>query len=216
MAIADTAVLSEIQLAMLEPTVDGGVTWTSTMWTAAEVLGYLNQRQNRFLKESCLLAAWTTIAVSAGQLRPALPDDWVATVRVAWKGSGALTYLKLPRADSWSADNGVPTWPSTTAVRPKVYMDAETPTLELQLAPAPTGAGTLSLYYVSTAAPGLDGLGELFIVPDEFVPYVKWGVLADMLSKVGRAMDPERAAYGEARFAEGVAIAKQWVTGGLW
>lgn len=204
--------MSEIQSALLEPTIDGGATWTSSMWTQAEVLQYINQRQDRFLKESQLLTSWTTVAVSAAQQRPALPDDWVATVRVSWLPSGGTTYVNLPRADSWSADNGSPTWASTTATRPVVYMDSETPTLQVQLAPAPTGAGTLSLYYISVGNL-LDGTGEIFDLPDEFIPYLKYGVIADMLTKLGRVQDAQRASYCEQRFAEGVELAKSWISG---
>lgn len=211
MSFTDKALMSEIQASLLEPTIDGGVTWTSGMWTAAEVLQYINQRQDRFLKESQLLTSWTTTAVAPGQLRPALPTDWVATVRVSWRGSGA-TFVNLPRADSWSADNGQPTWASATAGRPTVYMDSETPTLSLQLAPAPTGAGTLSIYYVSVGN-NLDGTGEIFDLPDEFIPYLKYGVIADMLTKLGRVQDAGRATYCEQRFDEGVELAKSWISG---
>ncbi len=215
MSVTDQAFLSEIQAAMLEPTVDGGVTWTSSMWTAAEVLQYVNQRQDRFLKESGLLTAWTTFAVSAGQLHPsfaAAAPDWVATVRLSWKGTGDLTFVVLPRGDSWSADNGVPTWPTTTATRPQIYMDGETNTLQMQLAPAPTGAGTLSMYYVSVGNT-LDGTGEIFNTPDEFIPALKYGVMADMLTKLGRTQDGVRAGYCETRFEEGVVLAKGWISG---
>lgn len=217
MAYTDQNLMSEIQAAMLEPTIDGGMTWTSGMWTQTEVLQYINQRQDRFLKESQLITSWTTIAVTAGQLRPALPTDWIATVRVSWNGTGnpvapGSTYIQLPRADSWSADNGVPTWPSVTATRPSVYMDSETPTLFLQLAPAPTGIGTLSLYYISVGN-NLDGSGEQFDTPDEFMPYIRYGVMSDMLTKLGRIQDANRAAYCEMRFEEGVELAKSWITG---
>jgi len=212
MSVTDQQLLSEVQLAMLEPTVDGGVTWTSGMWTAAEVLQYVNQRQDRFLKETGLLTSWTTIPVNAAQLRPALPSDWVATVRISWQGTGGLTFVVLPRADSWSADNGVPTWPTVTATRPTVYMDSETPTLQVQLAPAPTGSGTLSLYYISVGNT-LDGTGEIFNTPDEFIPALKYGVMADMLTKLGRTQDGLRAQYCEERFAEGVELAKSWISG---
>jgi len=211
MAYTDQALMSEIQAALLEPTIDGGVTWTSTMWTQAEVLQYINQRQDRFLKESQLLISWAQIAVTAAQLRPALPVDWVATVRASWLGSGS-TYVNLPRADSWSADNGLPLWATATATRPTVYMDSETPTLALQLAPAPTGPGTISLYYVSLGNT-LDGSGEIFNTPDEFIPYLKYGVIADMLTKLGRLADVPRAAYCEMRFEEGVELARSWVSG---
>jgi hypothetical protein len=91
-------------------------------------------------------------------------------------------------------------------------MDSETPTLQVQLAPAPTGAGTLSLYYISVGNT-LDGTGEIFNTPDEFVPFLKYGVLADMLMKLGRVQDGVRAGYCENRFQEGIELAKSWISG---
>ena len=54
----------------------------------------------------------------------------------------------------------------------------------------------------------LTGLGVKFTVPDECVPAIKWGVIADMLSKIGRAHDPERAAWAEQQYQEGVEATK--------
>ena len=36
MAFTDQQLLAELQRLMLEPTVDGGLTWTSTLWTLTE------------------------------------------------------------------------------------------------------------------------------------------------------------------------------------
>lgn len=212
MSITDQQILSEIQQAMAEPVVDGGVTWTSTMWSATEVLNYLNQRQDRFLKESLILISWTTLSVNAAQQAVSMPVDWISTERISWQGTGGSTFVRLPKSDSWEADNAIPTWRTVTATRPQLAFDSALQTLILLLAPAPTGAGTLSFYYCSIGDP-LTGLGNVFTVPDEFVPYIKWGVLADMLNKPGtRVGDADRAQYCEMRFEEGVTLAKSWLS----
>lgn len=43
--------------------------------------------------------------------------------------------------------------------------------------------------------------------PDDFCPAIKYGVMADMLSKVGRGQDLVRAAYCESRYQEGLEAA---------
>jgi hypothetical protein len=49
--------------------------------------------------------------------------------------------------------------------------------------------------------------------PNDFTPAIKYGVLADMLSKVGRGQDLTRAAYCESRYQEGVEAAKIMLSG---
>lgn len=45
-------------------------------------------------------------------------------------------------------------------------------------------------------------------IPNIFYPYVKYGVMADMLSKEGEGQDMVRAKYCEDRFQEGIELAK--------
>lgn len=49
--------------------------------------------------------------------------------------------------------------------------------------------------------------------PNDFTPAIKYGVLADMLTKVGRGQDLIRAAYCESRYQEGVEAAKIMLAG---
>lgn len=51
------------------------------------------------------------------------------------------------------------------------------------------------------------------VVPGEFSAAIKYGVMADMLSKVGRGQDPIRAAYCESRYQEGVEAAAMMLAG---
>ena len=209
--IADSAVLEEIQYHLLEAP-DLGVSWTDGLWSTAEVVGYANQRQQRFLKEAPVLFGRANITDS-GTISQTLPSDWAVTNRLVWVDNDG-TWTELPRVDHRELDLSLSTWPTGTAAKPQIYTDADTPTLTIQVAPIATNTGYFQITYVPIT-PALDGTGggSLFLVPEEFVPAIKYGIMADMLGKTGRAYDPQRAAYCEARFGEGVRAARSMIGG---
>jgi len=82
MAFTDQQIEQQIQYTVIEPP-DLGATWPSGLWTAAEVVDYLNQRQHRFLKDTHLQIGLANIPVTQGTSLYDLPDDWI-------DGQGAL------------------------------------------------------------------------------------------------------------------------------
>ncbi len=205
----DQQILTQIQNTMIEPA-DGGATWLSGLWTAAEVVNYLNQRQNRFLKDSQMQFGLANIDAVEGTLQYDLPDDWITTLRVVWIDIDGST-RELIRSNRWEADNGIPTW-TIVAGPPIIYMDVDTPVLTIKVAPLPDVDGVIQVQYVPLAGT-LTGTGEPFTIPDEFIPAIKYGALADMWNKVGRAMDPDRAMYCQQRYMLGVEVAKMLLHG---
>ena len=198
MSLTDQDLLSTVQLQLLEPD-DHGQSWPSGLWQRDEVLVAANERQNRLLKDTLLLAGLAIIdPVAVGQHRVTLPDDWMRTVGLLWLGNDG-TVRELPRSSSFEADHVIRTWEATNQTAPLVYMDDETPLLQIQIAPAPSVAGRIGLVYIPTAI-DLTGNGEFLIVPDELEHAIRYGLLADLLSKDGRGRDAERAAYCEDRF----------------
>lgn len=201
--MTDQELLTEIQHALLEPP-DGGATWPSGLWTQAEVLSAANMAQDLLLKRTQLLIGQVTLPVTAGVARVALPDDWLATWQVVWRGSDG-TVRELIRSDQFQADHAQPAWPSTLDT-PEVYFDHDQALLQIQLAPIPDIDGDLDVFYVP-AGVTLDATGENLTVPDELAPSLKFGLLADLLGKDGRGKSPERAAYAQGRFDLGIDVA---------
>lgn len=208
--VADNAVLEEIQYHMLE-TPDLGVTWTDALWTQAEVLQYANQRQERFLKEAPVLLGRAEI-VNSGVLAQPLPEDWMYTYRLVWKDDDG-TRTELTRVDHHELDASLATWPTGTAAKPQVYADTDMSTLSIHVVPIPTNGGEFEIVYVPSAPPLIGDGTALFMVPEEFVPYIKYGIMADMFSKNGRAHNAEMATYCEARFQEGIQMVLTMVGG---
>lgn len=206
----DQEVLSQIQRLMIE-TVDNGVTWSSGLWTVNEVIGYLNEVQRRFIKNTGVVHKRdTSIAVVAGTKTYTLPADFIFNVRVIFKISGR--YIEIPRADSMQADLSLPSWRGTNAVRPQAYTDGDNPTLQIQIMPATTANGSLELVYCYLAA-ALSNSGVALTVPDEFVPAIMYGTMELMLRKLGRGQDIDRAEYCSIRYQEGEIAAELMLSG---
>lgn len=214
MAITDQTILAEMQRVTLEGVGDLGATWPSGMWTLAEVLGYLNQRQQRFLAATGLVWTRTETAITLNQANQATPAAWIATVLNAYK-SGAGVYTELRKLSAQELDYILPSWPGSSAVAPKGYYEVDGDTQTTYVVPIPTDAGSaIERYYVAMAATLTQTPAVNFGVPDEFVPTIKYGALADMFSKVGQANNPVLAEACEARWAEGVALGTLMATEG--
>lgn len=202
MAVTDADALIEVLGKVLE---DNG--FSSGLWTAAEVAAYFNDRQNRFNRDTKLMLATMDVPVAAAAVNVALPVDWIATQRAAWKDTASGIVTPVERSSRLAALLGLGSVGAPTT--PILMDDQSGGTLTAELYPVPAADGILKLLYASVlealhfdpAAP------DIFDVPDDFVPYICYGVLADMLSKDGRGRDLFRAAYAEGRYAEGVAIA---------
>lgn len=211
MAITDQQVLGEIQDHLLEPN-NSGASWASNKWTFDEVVALADSREKQFVKESGILLKHAALSVVLPQVtRHALPDDWIATQRAVWV-SVASAYTEIPRSDTWESTNSIAQWTFNAVYVPQLYTDGESQTLTLMTMPPVDASGQIQILYVYLSAT-LTGLGVNFTVPDEFVPCIKWGIMEDMLSKVGRAMDPIRAAYCGARYREGVEAARIMIAG---
>lgn len=203
MAVTDIALLTAIQYHVVEPNPDGGVTWALGDWTAATVINYLNQRQDRFLRETGIVVQRdSSVNTVPNVSRYELPDTLLQINRVSWEGPTA-TITELPRADTWQFDHGYADWTYNTAARPQLYTEYETPQRVIEIAPASYDNGVIHLLYVA-AGETLSNTGVTFTVPDECVPILMWGTLADMLSESARVQDAQRATYCEARYHMGV------------
>lgn len=200
-------IYSEIQRHLLENPIDDGVTWS--LWTIAEVSGYLTQRINRFMVDSGLIRERRSVAAAAGQVEVDLPADTLEVMRTVWN-TGAVRGV-LIRSDKWALDNGLVGWQSTTGT-PEYYVEEANTALAVMVAPPPALAGTLELVIIASPPVVRDRCYPLPL-PAIFTPYLKWGVLADMLSKEGEAQDPERSEYCESRYQEGVELAKLFFAG---
>lgn len=205
--ITDQTILSSVQLSLLEPDTKGA-SYQSGIWSSTQVIQYLNDRQRRFLSESGVSMMVAYQAGQSNQFRYSIPQNVIDLRRVAWANEAdPMAYTELPRATGWEMDHGVTNWPTKTDTRPQIYMEDHLPSLTIAVNPVPTDAGEMEI--IATAQ-GLqvDGSGIFLSVPDDYTPYLAWGVRADMLVGEYEGNDPKRAQHCEDRFAEGIELAR--------
>ena len=210
--VTDTDLLKSCEYHLLEngnANADG-TTFLTSIWTPTKLVAWANDRQMRFLKETSLIVSRATVASFASQNRYALPTDCISNLRVAFENTSG-TIISLTRSDTWQLDSALNDW-ETTAGTPVAWQESETPTLEFDVAPAPEDAGELTLLYVALSTL-LTGAGVVLSIPDEWAPYITWGILADALASDGEGCDPPRAAYAESRFNEGIELARVTLRG---
>jgi len=205
--VTDQTILSSVQLSLLEPDTQGA-SYQSKIWTSAQVIQYLNDRQRRFLSESGVSVMVAYQAGQSNQFRYSIPQNVIDLRRVAWANeTDPMAYTELPRATGWELDHGVTGWPTKTATRPEVYMEDYLPSLTIAVNPTPTDAGEMEII-ANAQGTQVDGSGMFLSVPDDYTPYLAWGVRADMLVGEYEGNDPKRAAHAESRFQEGIELAR--------
>lgn len=106
-------------------------------------------------------------------------------------------------------DNTNATWPSAQDDFPSEWREDEMVPKRIQITPIPNVSGTIDL--LGTQLPsnitGISGTTTVEIVPDSFVPYLKYGILAQIFTQDGECKDMNKAQYCQARYAEGIGLA---------
>ena len=215
-SITDRQLYNSMQYTLLE-TPNNGASYGSGLYTAAEVASRTNQRLDLFNKLTAIHAKNNvTDAVTANVRNQTLTNlvDLVDMLEVSYKPTS--TWNVLPPGSATEADSFLGDQVGSDAAQslPFFYAIEVAPLLEICLYPPPSSAGTLRMAYVPT----LDNLsttpdGTTIRLPDDFTPFIKFGVLADLFNKSGEAYDPVRAQLCEALFQLGVQTAQSWVSG---
>jgi hypothetical protein len=201
-------VLSEVQRHLLEPIIDGGVSWQ--LWTQTEVEQALLLRLNRFLLETGIVRKEATYTAGAFDGTTTVDQDVLEIRRVQWRYSD---YRKRPRnlmrIDTKQADQGHVDWDEVNeAQEPYAYIeDPSHESMMIRACPLPDDNGQLGVRYVPYATVNFAGCGRLPI-PRMFTWVVKWGLIADLLKKEGEANDPLRASAAEEIYRNGIGLVK--------
>lgn len=212
--VTDQQVLNEIQYHTME-TPNDGASMSTEIWTISRVIGWLNDRTNRFLSETKQTLTRATFLTTPTQVRYDLntlvDDDLIDLFRVAWLDIAGVSY-ELQRSDPFQMDHLRYDWEVTSGT-PSAYSVTSQPNQTMDIMPPPDREGSIEVLYSKIGA-ALSNTGIMIPVQDDFCPYIKWGVLADMLKDDGPAHDAQRASYCEARFQEGIDLMTMMDAGG--
>lgn len=207
--VTNWELIADLQYALLEPAAAGG-TWTGTdQFTLAQLSGAVQGVRDQFLRETgaVLSRTETVYAAPPASGRIALDEAVSVVRRAAWRPTASQLLQPLLRTDEWAATHFKPAWPQSTEA-PMAYSVSATPPLTLQVIPPPAGEGTLDLVSINQGATIDPLVSSLLGIPDDWAWVIKYGALAELLQHDGLALDPQRGAYCEARYAQGVESAR--------
>lgn len=210
--LKDQDLISWMEFYLLEPqTVVWDGSWLGTsMFSLADLEDALEKRLNEFLFMTGAIITHPTPIPGVTTGRLPLDQSIIDIRRAEWQPySQPSAHYPIENTDPLEMQNLIPSW-SYNPARPQGYMLYPTPLLTLQLAPVPNVNGILDLLTINSHAP-LDstGSGTLLSMFQDLLPYIFFGSMATLLSQVGPSYDPERAAYCEQRWQEGVALVTQ-------
>lgn len=197
--------VTSLQYSLLEPAAPGG-TWTGTdQFTLAQLSSAIQRRRDQFLRETGAVLTRAEIPYAAPPTTGRLAlDEAIAHVRrAAWRTTATGALYPLLVTDEFAANSYQRTWPQS-GQPPTSFSVSVTPPLTLQLIPPAVGDGTLDLVSINKGAAVDPVVSAALGIPDDFLWVLKYGVLADLLSGDGLALDPSRAAYCESRWQQGI------------
>lgn len=209
----DRELATDIEYALLEPpTTDWTVGWTgSDQFSMDDLTRALERRRDEWLRTTGQITSTSQQTVSSGNGRVPLSDTIIDIRRAAWVSlddDGAeATIDNLWRVDEFTLNAQSPGWVNNPDM-PSSYTILTVPHTLLQLAPPPIDVGRLHLVTVNAGGTLDTTTGTTVGIPDDYAPYLKWGAMADLLSKDGPARDETRAQYCEQRWQEGLQFAE--------
>lgn len=203
----DQDMIAEICQMLQEPIAT--TAWVgSEQFTYVQIVNAIQSRLDRFILETGIRLS-VSETTSAGN--PFDLDDNVVDVRRAmWKTSDGV-YSVMWKADPTQLMSANPSWKNTTSsvYPPTDYTVGLQMPLFLYYTPQPTVSGTLALITVNSHATLNPSAGATVLqIPDDLTWIVKFGALADILSAPGPGEDLSRAQYCEARWSDGIKLAR--------
>jgi hypothetical protein len=197
--VKDQDIVSMIQYHFLEPATGNSWTGSNQFGGLADITASIQKRRDQLLSDTgCVVTRTSGIVTAAGTNSILLLDSIVAIRRLAFIDSFGIAKPLLP-SDILSQRNYSSTELHTPG-EPYSYSSAASRPTEILLVPPTNQPGTLDLVSVQSGATLNPAVGVLLGLPDDYCWAVKWGAMADLLSKDGPARDSIRAAYCERRY----------------
>ncbi len=209
-SLTDRDLTTIIQYHLIEPlTTD----WTlntpamSEQFSNDDIVRALERRRNLFLLETGIHLTHSQVSYTLPNTtgRISLSDSIIDIRRASWLDSNS-DFSPLWRSDEFESSTLKPSW-NTTQATPESYSFYLAPKVSIQIIPRSNANGTLDLITVNNPSNLNTSTNVLLNIPDDFAWVIKYGALADLLSREGQAYDPVRAKYCQSRWEHGIQIA---------
>lgn len=201
--VTDLDLIKLIQNHLLEP--DSGFTWTGSLqFSTTDLVQAISRRRDQLLYDTGCRITQALTATSSGIVT--LADNVIDIRRIGWLPGSVYSAMPLFPDDRWSLTSYER--PATLSV-PSAYFRSTEPPLSFRPDVDPPVSGNWDILTVNSG-PALNNVSSVILqIPDDWCWVVKWGAMADLLSRDSQARDTLRAQYCESRYAQGVEVLKR-------
>ncbi len=200
--VTDVDLYTVIEDHFLEPPT--GATWTgSAQFTINDLLQAVQRRRDQLLYDTGCTLVRSTQATN-GTVTNALDERDIDVRRVAWLPGSVYTNSPLWRDDVWAQQSYDRN--DSTPGQPSIYKQSTQPPLSFVTDIPPAVAGNYEVLTVRSGAALSAGSPTTLVIPDDWAWVVKFGAMADLLSRESLSKDISRAQYCQSRYDQGVAM----------
>jgi len=188
----------------------------STLYDLDIINTYIDKRLDKFLVHTGLNISMHELPLLAGTNDYEIPSYILDILRIAYKDSNDK-YQKLIKEDEVDLNYFDIDYRQSTN-EPKYYTRVLESDNLIRVYPTPQNNGILQLVCIKSRDKSIalnnDGTRytEVLLVPQDALPYIKWGVLADLLTQDGIGQDLYRSNYCLQRWNEGLIIGKAYTS----
>lgn len=222
--VNDYNIYTIIEYHLLEP--PSGGAWSGTsQFTINDLINAVQRRRDEILTTTGCTVEQSMIPAVPGQVRNYINDYTLDVRRIAWfptqvpengygegvynengySGYGGFPNVLWPE-DMWSFqafENGYTTISQGT---PQYYALSTQPPLSFDTDVAPQQPGQYELLTVDAGTALTTASPTIIPIPNDFIWVLKWGALADLLSREAEAKDEYRASYANHRYQQGMKL----------
>lgn len=172
-------------------------------WTLDELLKSIQSKYNLYHQLTSLVINQIELNAPPNQSQIILPDNLIDIVRVVFVADDGRETLLL-----WTDEAELSYFSQETMENyglAKFYVSAIDKTKVLKIYPSPNINGKVKILFVGGMSDPMLISSDIKL-PNNLVPYIKFGVEMEIFSKEGVTQDLARAAYAKQRWEEGIAI----------
>lgn len=189
---------------------------TSEITSLDEILKFARSRVNQYQFETGLVLSKKNFTMNPPNDNKVVIDDEILDIiRCAYVNLDELSnpdeIFPLNREDENSIGYSNRNAFNEIVEVPEFYTTVLGNLNTVSIYPLPANLGQLEIISVNGIPSSLVLALDIKInIPDNLVPYIKWGVLADIYAKDGIAYNPAMAAYCEERWKEGLIVGNNY------
>jgi len=205
LTLHDTDLYTILQLHLLEPTTWNPYVGGSLQFSADDFLEAVQRRRDEILSVTACRMTLRLVPAVAGRIQ--LADTVIDVRRMAYLPNAVFSQLNsiVWPEDAWAEQSFNRNYTIASAGTPFAYLLSTQPPISFDVDVPPAYGGNYELLTVEAGAALTIPTPTLLSIPDDWTPVIKWGALADLLSRESNAKDLPRAAFCEQQYRMGLA-----------